>query len=437
MYSPPLMSVLYLAFETNERANRLQKLQKSGAHIVVSEPRWPGFFELAKREKPYAIAIDFSQAPSHALETADYMSKARETKDAALFLLRVPADRLEAIRKRLPQATPVTENELSGRLAQMEQEAEARARQKKEAAAAAKKAARAAARAAADKGKPAPAAKAKPAPKAKPAAAPAPLPLRRRRRRRRPPRRAKRSPRRKSSRGEDRMPTGFTREELQPYARATRAEYEGVLQKIVEIPSVSVEPERKPDVRRAAEYAATLLRVVRRTGEDLRDEGPPDRARPVRRRSEVPDGHRLQPPRRSAGGRARLEDPALRVHAGRRPLLRPRHDRRQGPGDHGALRRAVRPRARSAGQHPLPLGARGGDRQPPLRDGDPRPREGLRDGLGRRLRHGLGLARPPGRAGGAARPAGLPLRPPDGPDRPALRHRRRRGAQPGDRALLR
>ena len=179
------MSVLYLAFETDQRQNRLLKLQKSGAHIVVAEPRWPGFFELAKREKPFAIAIDFSGAPSHALETADYMSKARETKDAALFLLRVPADRLEAVQKRLPQAMPVTENELSSRLAQMEQEAEARARAKKEAAAAAKKAARAAARAGVpEKGKPAPvAAKGKPVPaaKAKPAAAvvkvkPAPAP---------------------------------------------------------------------------------------------------------------------------------------------------------------------------------------------------------------------------------------------------------------------
>jgi hypothetical protein len=170
------MSVLYLAFETDERHNRLAKLQKSGAHIVVAEPRWPGFFELAKREKPYAIAIDFSGAPSHALETADYMSKARETKDAALFLLRVPTDRQEAVHKRLPQATTVTENELSARLAQMEQEAAARARQKKEAAAAAKKAARAAARGAVpEKVKPAPAAKGKPAlkaPKAKPATAP-------------------------------------------------------------------------------------------------------------------------------------------------------------------------------------------------------------------------------------------------------------------------
>jgi hypothetical protein len=179
------MSVLYLAFETNERQNRLVKLQKSGAHIVVAEPRWPGFFELAKREKPFAIAIDFSSAPSHALETADYLTKAKETKEAAMFLLRVQADRLENAQKRLPNATIVTESELSARLAQMEQEAEARARQKKEAAAQAKKAARAAARAAAglgaEKAKPAPApAKAKAGAKAsakaaaKPVAKPAP-----------------------------------------------------------------------------------------------------------------------------------------------------------------------------------------------------------------------------------------------------------------------
>ena len=165
------MSVLYLHFETNERPNRLAKLQKSGAHIVVAEPRWPSFFELAKREKPYALAIDFSHAPSHALETADYVSKARETKDAALFLLRVPADRTEAVVKRLPHATIVTENELSARLTVMEREAEARAREKKEAAAQAKKAARAAKAAAAGKLKPTPAPKPKPALKPKPAPA--------------------------------------------------------------------------------------------------------------------------------------------------------------------------------------------------------------------------------------------------------------------------
>ncbi len=53
--------------------------------------------------------------------------------------------------------------------------------------------------------------------------------------------------------------SGFTREELKSYARGKRAEFEGVLEKIVEIPSVSVEPGRKADVRRAAEYAVSLL----------------------------------------------------------------------------------------------------------------------------------------------------------------------------------
>jgi hypothetical protein len=169
------MSVLYLAFQTDDRQNRIGKLQKSGAHVVVAEPRWPGFFELAKREKPYAIAIDFGEAPSHSLETADYLSKAKETKETALFLLRVPADRLEAVQKRLPHATVTTEGELSGRLAELEREAEARAREKKEAAAAAKKAARAAnaAAKAAAAGKPLKAAPApaKPAAKTKPVAA--------------------------------------------------------------------------------------------------------------------------------------------------------------------------------------------------------------------------------------------------------------------------
>lgn len=162
------MSVLYLEFESTDRAGRVQKLSRSGAHIVVTEPRWPGFFEVAKKEKPYAIAIDFSQAPSHALETADYIAKAKETRDAKLFLLRVPKDRSDIVRRRLPQAPVVTESELIGLLAVAEKEAVARAREKKEAAAQARKAARARkAEEARPPGAAAPKAKAAPPPKAK------------------------------------------------------------------------------------------------------------------------------------------------------------------------------------------------------------------------------------------------------------------------------
>jgi hypothetical protein len=137
------MSVLFLDFEGSERNARVQKLARTGAHIVASEPRWPAFFELAKREKPYAIAIDFAQAPSHSLETADYLAKAKETRDATIYLLRVPQDRVDIVAKRLPQATRVTDQELATRVAEAEKQAQERARQKKEAAAQARKNARA------------------------------------------------------------------------------------------------------------------------------------------------------------------------------------------------------------------------------------------------------------------------------------------------------
>ena len=126
---------------------------------MVTEPRWPEFFELAKKEKPYAIAVDFSYAPSHALETADYLAKARETREASLFLLHVPDERLEFVKKRLPHAMRVSEEELAEVLEEKEKEAQARALEKKEAAALARKNARAkkaaAQMAAAGKAKPA------------------------------------------------------------------------------------------------------------------------------------------------------------------------------------------------------------------------------------------------------------------------------------------
>jgi hypothetical protein len=173
------MSLLYLHFESPERSGRVQKLAKSGARVVVAEPRWPGFHEVAKKEKPFAIAIDFSLAPSHILETADYLAKAKETREIPMYLLRVPGDRMDLVRKRLPQAFHVTEAELAERLGEIEREAAEKARQKKEAAAQARRLARAknAKAAAPSAGKPAapPPARpkkvaAKPAPKKKPAA---------------------------------------------------------------------------------------------------------------------------------------------------------------------------------------------------------------------------------------------------------------------------
>src|SRR5437016_1827191 len=66
-----------------------------------------------------------------------------------------------------------------------------------------------------------------------------------------------------------------SREELRSYADRERARYEATLEKIVEIPTVSVEPDRKDDVRRAAEYGADLLKSFGAKTEIFRTGGHP------------------------------------------------------------------------------------------------------------------------------------------------------------------
>jgi acetylornithine deacetylase/succinyl-diaminopimelate desuccinylase-like protein len=69
--------------------------------------------------------------------------------------------------------------------------------------------------------------------------------------------------------------SGFSRELLQSHARGKRPEFEDVLKRIVEIPSVSVEPERKGEVHRAAEYAVSLLRSFGATATLYETDGHP------------------------------------------------------------------------------------------------------------------------------------------------------------------
>jgi acetylornithine deacetylase/succinyl-diaminopimelate desuccinylase-like protein len=55
------------------------------------------------------------------------------------------------------------------------------------------------------------------------------------------------------------MASEFTKEAVAAYADASREKFEKALREIVEIPTVSVEPERKADMARGARYAAGLL----------------------------------------------------------------------------------------------------------------------------------------------------------------------------------
>ena len=153
-------------------------------------------------------------------------------------------------------------------------------------------------------------------------------------------------------------------------------------------------PSARPTSGARAEYAVSLLESFGGDGQALRDEGPPDRPRPLRPR---PEATRRSPSTTTST----CSRPRART-GGPRPSTSPSEgDRYSGRGttdDKGPAITALfgaryACEQRRARQHPLPLGARGGDRQPALRDDDPRPRERLRDRLGRRLRHGLGVAR--------------------------------------------
>src|ERR1700737_4154770 len=55
------------------------------------------------------------------------------------------------------------------------------------------------------------------------------------------------------------MDKDFSKEDLASYAAGQRERFERNLEELVEIPTVSVEPDRKAEVRRGAEYAVRLL----------------------------------------------------------------------------------------------------------------------------------------------------------------------------------
>jgi acetylornithine deacetylase/succinyl-diaminopimelate desuccinylase-like protein len=68
---------------------------------------------------------------------------------------------------------------------------------------------------------------------------------------------------------------GFSKKELREYADGQRARFEKSLEELVEIPTVSVEPDRKGDVARGADYAVSLLESLGATAKRYDTKGHP------------------------------------------------------------------------------------------------------------------------------------------------------------------
>jgi len=67
----------------------------------------------------------------------------------------------------------------------------------------------------------------------------------------------------------------FSRESLKKFAADKRAEFEQTLEKVVEIPTVSVDPEHKSDMRRGADFAVSLLQSSGAKAELFETDGHP------------------------------------------------------------------------------------------------------------------------------------------------------------------
>ena len=200
----------------------------------------------------------------------------------------------------------------------------------------------------------------------------------------------------------------MTRPQLEQFADKERRRFEQLLKDFVEIPSVSADPDRKPDLERCAELGLATVRAFGGRAEIHRvPDGPPGGAGLVRDRQGPADRDRLQPPRRRPGldGDRALEDPPFTfIQQGDTYLGRGTTD------DKGPALSALYG-ARAAIDAGVPVNIKvlweleeevGSPQLRPDAEGD-RPRRGhrCRGGVG----HGVGVAGP---ARGVGRPARAP-----------------------------
>jgi hypothetical protein len=139
---------------------------------------------------------------------------------------------------------------------------------------------------------------------------------------------------------------------LDQYIKGIRPEFEAKLAALVEIPSISMNPENKADCERCAALAVEYLRGIGAEAEAVKTAGNPvvvgsivtDRSKPT-----VAIYNHLD---------------AVHVPQSRRPLRGARDDGRQRPGARRPPRRALRGGKQPPDQHQIHLGTRRGERQP-------------------------------------------------------------------------
>lgn len=103
--------------EEGQARDRLESfLRAGGAEVVTSRPTWPGFFHVAKEERPQVAIVDCSPVPGYGREVAGYLGETGFTNRIKVLAINVPPDQEDRLKRRAPKAKIVSLDDLEQEL---------------------------------------------------------------------------------------------------------------------------------------------------------------------------------------------------------------------------------------------------------------------------------------------------------------------------------
>lgn len=110
------MKIMVIQEEGEARDKLVEYLKAGGAEVICSRPVWPGFFFMAKEERPDAVVVDCSP-PGYGRECAGYLGETGFTRHMPVLAYNVPLDEEARLRRRAPKAKIVQLQEIGRELA--------------------------------------------------------------------------------------------------------------------------------------------------------------------------------------------------------------------------------------------------------------------------------------------------------------------------------
>ena len=83
--------IFFMAFEAAGQYILIKKLRNMGHKLIVTEPRYPGFYDLLKQQvqPPEVVVCDASRLPSQAREACNYIRSLKAYRETPILLYNV------------------------------------------------------------------------------------------------------------------------------------------------------------------------------------------------------------------------------------------------------------------------------------------------------------------------------------------------------------